>query len=174
MLMVLLIKLDDPKAPVLFKQKRVGKNQIVFEMYKFRTMMVGSEDMLGEILVLNEVKGAMFKIEKDPRITKIGKILRKTSLDEFPQLLNVIKGDMSLIGPRPPLVSEVEQYSDYHKKRLEVRPGCTGLWQVSGRNKLSFEEMVKLDLVYINSWSFWGDMKIFIKTFKVLFAQEGY
>lgn len=174
LIIAMLIKIDSPKETVLFRQKRVGKDQKKFQMYKFRTMVEGAEDMLVDILSLNEVEGAMFKMENDPRVTRIGKFLRKTSLDEFPQLLNVIKGDMSLIGPRPPLVREVKEYTDDHKARLSIRPGCTGLWQVSGRNKLSFEEMVNLDLIYINNWSFRGDMKIFFKTFKVLFGQEGY
>ncbi|WP_088809670.1 MULTISPECIES: sugar transferase [Listeria] len=167
------IKVTDWKAPVIFKQERVGKNGKVFYMYKFRTMCTDAESQLSTILKLNDVTGAMFKMKNDPRITKIGRLLRKTSLDELPQIWNVVKGDMSLVGPRPPLPREVAVYSTYDKQRLLVTPGCTGLWQVSGRNELSFEEMVELDLHYIRHLSWKMDFKIFFKTFVVLLVPKG-
>ena len=169
----LLIKLDDPKGPVFFKQVRVGKDGKEFYMYKFRSMCVNAEEKLAELLKQNEIEGAMFKMKNDPRITTIGRFIRKTSIDELPQLLNVLKGDMSLVGPRPPLPREVERYTDYDKKRLVVTPGCTGLWQVSGRNNLNFDQMVELDLKYIENLSFKMDAKIILKTFTVIFGDDG-
>ncbi|MCL6584926.1 MAG: sugar transferase [Anoxybacillus sp.] len=160
----ILIKLEDPKGPVFFKQKRVGKNGQEFYMYKFRSMVTNAEALLEKLLDKNEVQGPMFKMKNDPRITKIGKFIRKTSIDELPQLLNVLKGEMSLVGPRPPLPREVKEYSEYDKQRLLVVPGCTGLWQVSGRSKLGFREMVELDLTYILNRSIWLDLKILFKT----------
>ncbi|MGG6310589.1 sugar transferase [Paenibacillus macerans] len=167
-LIALLIKLEDPKGPILFKQQRVGKNGRPFNMYKFRSMVSNAEELLEQLLNQNEVSGHMFKIKEDPRVTKIGKLIRKTSLDELPQLVNVLKGDMSLVGPRPPLPREVKEYNAYHMKRLEVTPGCTGLWQVSGRNSVGFEEMVDLDLKYISERSFFYDVKLIYKTFIIL------
>ncbi|MHC5251302.1 sugar transferase [Listeria kieliensis] len=167
------IKIMDWKAPVFFKQVRVGKNGKTFYMYKFRTMRPDAEEQLGKYLSQNEISGAMFKMKKDPRVTKIGRLLRKTSLDELPQIWNVVKGDMSLIGPRPPLPREVAVYSAYDKQRLLITPGCTGLWQVSGRNELSFEEMVELDLRYIANLSWKLDFKILCKTFIVLLIPKG-
>lgn len=164
----LIIKISAPKAPVFFKQIRYGKLGKPFVIYKFRTMYVGSEGKLEDLRKYNEVEGSMFKMKNDPRITKIGRILRKTSIDEFPQLFNVLKGEMSIIGPRPPLPIEVQEYSEYALQRLLVIPGCTGLWQVSGRNKLSFIEMVELDLTYIKKMSFKFDVKIFLKTIVLL------
>lgn len=166
------IKISEPKAPVFFKQIRAGKEGQEFEMYKFRTMQVNAEKKLAELLQYNEIEGAMFKMKKDPRITKIGGFLRKTSLDEFPQLVNVLKGEMSLIGPRPPLPREVEKYSAYDSQRLTIMPGCTGLWQVSGRNELTFNQMVELDLSYIQNLSFILDLKILIKTFFVILVPK--
>lgn len=169
------IKIDDPYGTILFAQNRVGKNGKVFKMYKFRSMHVDAEKKLAEILLYNEIQGAMFKMKNDPRITRVGKYLRKFSLDELPQLLNVLIGNMSLIGPRPPLLREVKEYSTYDKQRLIVRPGITGLWQVSGRNSLSFNEMVELDLQYIKNQSLSNDFKIIIKTIKVVvLAKEAY
>lgn len=165
-IVALLIKLEDPKAPVFFKQKRIGKGQAPFFMYKFRSMHVDAEARLGALLVNNEMEGHMFKMKNDPRITKVGKFIRKTSLDEFPQFLNILKGDMSFVGPRPPLEREVAEYSEYQLRRLAITPGCTGLWQVSGRNKLTFEEMVELDLQYIRTRSLWLNIKILCLTFK--------
>lgn len=169
----ILIKVDDPSGPIIFKQTRVGKNGKLFEMYKFRSMVMDAEDRLESLLQYNEIKGAMFKMKNDPRVTKIGKFIRKTSIDELPQLINVVKGDMSLVGPRPPLIREVEEYTAYDKQRLLVRPGCTGLWQISGRNELDFEDMVKLDIEYIDSISLYLYFKIIFKTFLILLKCNG-
>ncbi|MBA3927934.1 sugar transferase, partial [Listeria rustica] len=154
LVLALIIKLSDWRAPVFFKQERIGKNGKRFMMYKFRTMIPNAEAKLAELLQFNEVEGAMFKMKDDPRITKLGRFLRKTSIDELPQLVNVLKGDMSLVGPRPPLEREVAEYSVRDHRRLSITPGCTGLWQVSGRNDVSFAEMVNLDLEYIQKVSF--------------------
>ncbi|NBD26334.1 sugar transferase [Paenibacillus sp. T1] len=168
MLVALLIKLEDPKGSVFFYQVRIGKNEKPFRMFKFRSMVSNAEEKLKDLLAQNEIKGAMFKMKDDPRITKVGKFIRKTSIDELPQLINVLIGDMSLVGPRPPLKREVAEYTEYDKLRLTVTSGCTGLWQVSGRNNLSFEQMVELDLKYIQNRSIAGDLKIIFKTFKLL------
>ncbi|WP_435368104.1 sugar transferase [Neobacillus niacini] len=168
----ILIKIEDPKGAVLFSQKRIGLNGKEFKMYKFRSMVSNAEEKLENLLKYNEVSGAMFKMKDDPRITKIGKFIRKTSIDELPQLINVLKGDMSLVGPRPPLPREVAEYSEYDKQRLMVIPGCTGLWQVSGRNSLGFTEMVELDLEYIRERSLVFDVKIIFKTVFVLFGSK--
>lgn len=156
-----------------FKQKRVGEDGHLFYMYKFRTMHVDAEAQLNYYLKQNEIEGAMFKLRNDPRVTKFGRILRKTSLDELPQLWNVIKGNMALVGPRPPLPREVAEYTTHDKKRLSIIPGCTGLWQVSGRNELSFQEMVELDLQYIQQVSFKLDAKIIGKTVLVILMPKG-
>nr|WP_260508622.1 sugar transferase [Listeria booriae] len=171
-IVALFIKLDDPKGPIFFRQTRIGKDQVPFYMYKFRSMHVDAEAKLEALLAENEMEGHMFKMKDDPRITKIGKFIRKTSLDEFPQFLNILKGDMSFVGPRPPLEREVAAYSEYDLQRLTVTPGCTGLWQVSGRNTLTFEEMVELDLKYIRERSMWLNIKILCATFKE-FAGKG-
>jgi lipopolysaccharide/colanic/teichoic acid biosynthesis glycosyltransferase len=171
-ILAILMKLEDPKGKVFFSQKRVGLNGKEFQMYKFRSMVSNAEAKLQELLQYNEVSGAMFKMKDDPRITKVGKFIRKTSIDELPQLFNVLKGEMSLVGPRPPLPREVEEYTDYDKQRLLVTPGCTGLWQVSGRNSLGFNEMVDLDLQYIRKRSFIFDIKIISKTVLVLFGSK--
>ncbi len=171
-IIALLIKLEDPKGKVFFKQLRVGKDGKEFYMYKFRSMASDAEERLKELLALNEVSGAMFKMKDDPRVTKIGKFIRKTSVDELPQLFNVFRGDMSLVGPRPPLPREVAEYSAYDKQRLLVTPGCTGLWQVSGRSNVGFEEMVELDLRYIKERSLSFDIKIILKTVLVLFGSK--
>ncbi|KYD28511.1 sugar transferase [Parageobacillus toebii] len=168
LIVALLIKLEDPKGPVFFKQVRVGKDGKEFYMYKFRSMVTNAEELLESLLHLNEVTGAMFKMKDDPRVTKVGKFIRKTSIDELPQLWNVLKGDMSLVGPRPPLPREVAQYTEYDKQRLLVTPGCTGLWQVSGRNDLGFDEMVELDLKYIRERSLLYDIRIILKTIKIM------
>ena len=169
-LVAILIKKEDPKGPVIFKQVRIGKDGKSFYMYKFRSMVSNAEDLLDTLLQHNEVSGAMFKMKEDPRITKVGKFIRRTSIDELPQLWNVLKGDMSLVGPRPPLPREVAEYSTYDKQRLLVTPGCTGLWQVSGRNSVGFDEMVELDLEYINNRSILFDIKIILKTIKIILA----
>jgi len=168
----ILLKWSDRKSVIFFKQTRVGKDEKPFEMYKFRTMISNAEDLLPDLMDQNEISGAMFKMKEDPRVTKLGRILRKTSIDELPQLWNVLKGEMSLVGPRPPLPHEVKQYTAYDKQRLQVIPGCTGLWQVSGRNRLGFNEMVELDLMYIQQKGVWMDMKIIFKTFLVLFGSN--
>nr|WP_226990430.1 MULTISPECIES: sugar transferase [Bacillaceae] len=175
LVVALLIKIEDPRGPIFFKQVRIGKNETEFHMYKFRSMVSNAEEQLKELLALNDVTGAMFKMKDDPRVTKIGKIIRKTSIDELPQLWNVLKGEMSLVGPRPPLLREVKEYSPYDKQRLLVTPGCTGLWQVSGRSNVGFEDMVELDLYYIQKKSVRLDLKIIIKTFRVLIgAKDAY
>lgn len=166
------LKIEDPRAPVIYKQIRVGKYGRKFAMYKVRSMVVNAEHRQKELLHLNEIQGAMFKIKEDPRVTKVGKVIRRTSIDELPQLINVLKGDMSLVGPRPPLPKEVEQYTEYDKQRLQVIPGCTGLWQVSGRNRLSFREMVELDLKYIRERTIMFDVYILFRTVRVLFGSN--
>ncbi|MGM0838447.1 MAG: sugar transferase [Bacillota bacterium] len=168
----IIIKIEDPKGPILFSQIRVGKNQEEFKMYKFRSMVSDAEEKLQELLKYNEVSGAMFKMKEDPRITKIGKLIRKTSIDELPQLWNVLKGDMSLVGPRPPLMREVAEYTEYDKQRLLATPGCTGLWQISGRSNVGFDEMVELDLAYIKSRTILLDIKIIVKTFTIIFKSK--
>ncbi|WP_353056029.1 sugar transferase [Mesobacillus subterraneus] len=166
------IKIEDPKGPVFFSQKRVGLKGKEFMMFKFRSMVTDAEEKLKDLLEHNEVSGAMFKMKEDPRVTKIGKFIRKTSIDELPQLFNVLKGEMSLVGPRPPLPREVKEYTDYDKQRLLVIPGCTGLWQVSGRSNIGFKEMVQLDLEYIQKRTFLYDIKIIFKTVKVLLGSK--
>jgi lipopolysaccharide/colanic/teichoic acid biosynthesis glycosyltransferase len=171
-IVAILIKVEDPKGPIFFTQKRVGKNGREFNMYKFRSMVADAEDRLLELLKLNETTGAMFKMKNDPRVTKIGRFIRKTSIDELPQLFNVLKGEMSLVGPRPPLIREVAEYTNYDKQRLLVTPGCTGLWQVSGRSNIGFNEMVELDLKYIKKRNTWFDIKIIFKTILLLFGSK--
>ncbi|WP_035321393.1 sugar transferase [Priestia flexa] len=166
------IKIEDPRGPVFFSQKRIGKNGKEFNMYKFRSMVTDAEERLKELLALNETTGAMFKMKNDPRVTRVGRFIRKTSIDELPQLFNVLKGDMSLVGPRPPLPREVDEYTSYDKQRLFVVPGCTGLWQVSGRSNIGFKEMVELDLQYIQTRSLLVDVKIIFKTILVLFGSK--
>lgn len=168
-----LIKLESP-GPVFFSQKRVGRNGRIFKMYKFRSMYADAEERKQELMKQNEMNGLMFKMENDPRITKIGHFMRKTSLDEFPQFINILKSDMSLVGTRPPTLDEFAQYSPYHKKRLSFRPGLTGMWQVGGRSDITdFEEIVKLDVEYIDNWSFMLDVKILLKTVLEVFKGSG-
>lgn len=161
------IKKEDG-GPFFYKQVRVGKNGHQFRMYKFRSMIVNADQLLEKLKNQNEVTGAMFKMKHDPRITKIGQFIRKHSLDELPQLVNVLKGDMSLVGPRPPLPSEVNHYTDYDKQRLYVTPGCAGLWQATERNNVGFDEMVKLDLKYIQRASLYYDLWIIWKTITII------
>jgi lipopolysaccharide/colanic/teichoic acid biosynthesis glycosyltransferase len=163
LLIAIIIKFEDG-GPVIFKQERVGYNGKRFFIYKFRSMRVDAEQLKQNLLKKNEVKGAMFKIKDDPRVTNFGRFIRKHSLDELPQFFNVLVGDMSLVGPRPPLVEEVEKYTEYEKQRLIVRPGLSGLWQISGRNNLSFSDMVELDLQYIQTRNIILDSKIILKT----------
>ncbi|MDF2564623.1 MAG: multidrug transporter, partial [Massilibacillus sp.] len=172
LVVALLIKLEDPRGKVIFKQVRVGKNGKKFNIYKFRSMISNAEELLDDLLDCNETTGAMFKMKDDPRITHIGHFIRKTSIDELPQLFNVLKGDMSLVGPRPPLPREVAEYTDYDRQRLLVTPGCTGLWQVSGRSELGFKEMVELDLKYIQNRSVFEDFKIIVKTVGVIVGSK--
>lgn len=162
-----LIKKED-HGPVFYKQIRVGKNGKTFKMYKFRSMFVNADQMLDKLKSKSDVEGPMFKMKNDPRITKIGHFIREHSLDELPQFINVIKGDMSLVGPRPPLPSEVAEYSEYDKQRLYVIPGCTGLWQATKRNEVGFNEMVKLDIKYIEKASFSFDLWILCKTIEII------
>ena len=167
-----LIKMDSP-GPVLYLSKRYGRGGRMFNMYKFRSMLAGAERMADEIRARNEVDGPIFKIRKDPRMTKIGRVLRKYSLDELPQIFNVVKGDMSLVGPRPLPISQIEKEDLQQLRRLEVRPGITGLWQTRGRSDLSFVRLVKWDVWYINNWSFWLDLKILLKTIPVVIKGNG-
>ena len=167
------IKWDDPKGTVFFSQERVGKDGELFKMYKFRSMYVDAEERLANLLEHNEVSGAMFKMKEDPRVTKIGACIRKCSIDELPQLFNVLMGDMSLVGPRPALIREVAEYTSYDKQRLLVTPGISGLWQVSGRSRLTFAQMVALDLEYVTTRSYWMDIKILFKTVKVVCKGDG-
>ena len=167
LIVAIAIKVEDPKGPVFYSQVRFGKKQSPFKMYKFRSMIVDADKHLKELLSENEVDGAMFKMKEDPRVTKVGHFIRKHSIDELPQLLNVLLGNMSLVGPRPPLPREVQEYTEYDKQRLEVKPGCTGLWQISGRNNVGFHEMVELDLKYINKRGFMFDLYIIFKTIGV-------
>jgi exopolysaccharide biosynthesis polyprenyl glycosylphosphotransferase len=173
-LIALAIRLDSP-GPILFRQTRVGAGGKLFQICKFRSMHEGAEAELERLRDLNEADGPIFKIQDDPRLTRVGRFLRHTSLDELPQLWNVLRGEMGLVGPRPPLPAEVSRYMEWHKKRLEVRPGMAGLWQVSGRSLLSFDEMVLLDIYYIENWSLWLDFKILLRTIpQVLFGDGAY
>jgi len=179
-----LIKLDS-KGPILYTQERVGMDGRIFLVYKFRTMHVGVDhkphwDYQQKFIAgraeanLGDIERPAYKLQNDPRITRIGRVLRRLSLDEIPQLLNVLLGDMSIVGPRPPIPYEVEAYELWHRKRLDMKPGLTGLWQVSGRNRLPFEEMVKLDLFYIENWSLLLDLKIILRTTLAVFHGDGY
>lgn len=169
----LAIKLES-KGPVFFKQVRIGKNGRRFKLYKFRSMYVDAEERRAELSDKNEMNGLMFKMENDPRITKVGRFIRKTSIDEMPQFLNILKGDMSLVGTRPPTVDEFERYSIYYRRRLSITPGLTGMWQVSGRNEIyDFDEVVKLDLMYIENWSLLLDVKIILQTIGVVLFHRG-
>lgn len=164
----------ESKGPVIFSQKRVGKNGRIFQCYKFRTMCDDAEKQKQNLMKYNEMEGAMFKIKDDPRITKVGNFLRKTSLDEFPQFINVLKGDMSLVGTRPPTIDEVDKYDMHHWRRLSIKPGITGMWQANGRSDINdFEEIVKLDLDYIDNWSILLDVKLLAKTVANVVKKDG-
>ena len=168
-----IIKLES-KGPIIFKQQRVGKNGRYFNIYKFRSMSNDAEKRKKDLMDQNEVDGHMFKLTDDPRITKIGKFIRATSIDELPQFFNVVKGDMSLVGTRPPTIDEYKQYKPHHKRRLSMKPGITGMWQVSGRSNITdFEEVVRLDTEYIDNYTMLLDFKILAKTFIVVFAKVG-
>lgn len=173
LVLAVLIKLDDPHGKVFYSQTRLGKDGRHFQMWKFRSMVAGADKMVDKLLKKNDVEGAMFKIKDDPRITRVGRVIRKYSLDELPQLYNVLRGDMSLVEPRPPLPREVVKYTDYDRQRLTVVPGVTGLWQISGRNELGFAEMVALDIHYINNACISEDLKILFKTVLVVIHPTG-
>ena len=160
----ILIVLDDPEASPIFVQTRVGKDGKKFRFYKFRSMVADAEDQLDSLMECNEMDGPVFKIRDDPRVTKVGRFIRKTSIDELPQLWNVLWGDMSLVGPRPPLPREVAQYSEYQRRRLCVTPGLTCYWQIAGRNDVTFKDWVEMDLKYIREQSLWTDLKILVRT----------
>ncbi len=167
------IMIESP-GPIFFSQTRVGKNGRRFKIYKFRSMYVDAEERKKELMEKNKMSGLMFKMDDDPRVTKIGKFIRKTSIDEFPQFYNVLKGDMSLVGTRPPTEDEFKRYKARYKKRLSMKPGITGLWQVSGRSKITnFEEVVKLDIDYIDHWSFGRDLRILLQTVLVVLKRDG-
>ena len=170
--LVPLIKKDG--GPAIFAQDRVGRNGRIFKFYKFRSMRVDAEKIKKNLMAQNQMSGGMFKIDNDPRITKIGHFIRKTSLDELPQFWNVLKGDMSLVGTRPPTLDEYEAYTPEQKRRLSFKPGITGLWQVSGRSEITdFDEVVKLDVAYMDGWTIWRDIKILLKTIKVVVMKDG-
>jgi exopolysaccharide biosynthesis polyprenyl glycosylphosphotransferase len=174
LLFAILIKLDSPGS-VFFKQTRLGRAAKPFTCYKFRSMWEDAEEVKPALSELNEAEGPIFKIRDDPRVTRMGKLLRRFSLDELPQLINVFRGDMSIVGPRPPLPCEVEEYEDWHHERLKIPSGITGLWQVMGRSDLTFDEMVMLDLYYAENWSLWQDFKIMLRTIPtVLFGRGAY
>lgn len=174
LIVALIIVIDSPGASPLYVQKRVGKNGKEFKFYKFRSMVPNAEAMLDSLLCQNEMDGPAFKMKDDPRITKFGRFIRKTCIDELPQLLNVLKGDMSIVGPRPPLPREVEMYDDYQKQRLAVTPGLTCYWQVQPeRNSISFDDWMKCDLKYIENRSFKTDLIIIFKTAGAVFGMEG-
>ena len=172
LIVAILIKLEDPKGKVFFAQERNGRYPKTFKMYKFRSMVHNAEDLLKDLMDRNEQTGPVFKINDDPRITKVGKFIRKTSIDELPQLFNVLKGDMSLVGPRPPIPHEVDQYNSYQMQRLAVKPGLTCIWQVSGRNNIGFDEWVEMDIEYIKTINLWLDIKLIFKTVGVLFGDD--
>ena len=173
LIVALVIVIDSDGAPI-FAQTRCGKGGELFKLYKFRTMCVNAEDMLADLLKHNEMDGPAFKMSNDPRITRVGAFLRKTSLDELPQLWNILKGDMSICGPRPCLEREMEQYTDYQKQRLYITPGLTCYWQIQpDRNSISFDQWVELDIKYIKERSFWVDWKIIFKTVFSVLNMEG-
>lgn len=166
------IKLED-KGPVIFTQNRTGKDGRVFRMYKFRSMYVDAEKRRSELLARNEADGPLFKIADDPRVTKVGRFIRRTSIDELPQLVNILKGEMSIVGPRPLVTYEQNQCTEYQAQRLLVKPGLTCIWQVSGRSDTSFDELIEMDLEYIRNQSLWLDIKLILKTVVVVFTHKG-
>jgi len=170
-IVAVLIKIDS-KGSIFFSQKRVGMNGKCFNMYKFRSMVANAEELKEKLKEKNEMSGPMFKMKEDPRITKIGKFIRKTSIDELPQLFNILKGEMSLVGPRPNLPKEVVHFTDYQKLKLLAKPGLTCYWQVSGRNSIDFEAWMELDIKYIKERNLWCDLKLIFKTVRVLFGDQ--
>ena len=174
LIVALVIWIDSPGASPIFAQDRVGRDGRIFRFYKFRSMIPDAESKLNEVLDQNEMDGPVFKMKNDPRITRVGRFIRRTSLDELPQLINILKGDMSIVGPRPALPREVAQYTDYEKQRLYVTPGLTCYWQIQpNRNELSFDEWMELDLKYIQDRSFWLDWKLIFQTLAVVFKMYG-
>ena len=172
LLIALAIKLDS-RGPVFYMQTRIGKNGEPFRCYKFRSMVEGADDLRQEISDLNEASGPWFKVRNDPRRTRVGRMIRRYSLDELPQLINVLRGEMSLVGPRPNLPEEVDQYQEWHKRRLTVSPGITGLWQVSGRSDLTFDEMVLLDIYYVENWNIILDLSILLRSLPAILRGRG-
>lgn len=172
LLIAICIRIDS-RGPIIFRQKRLGFKGRGFVFYKFRSMSTDAEASRGEILHLNEVSGPIFKMKNDPRITRIGRFMRRYSIDELPQIFNVLKGDMSFVGPRPPLPDEVEDYEDWQLQRLSITPGITCLWQISGRSNIGFDEWVQLDIKYINTRSLWLDLVILAKTIPAVLTGDG-
>ena len=173
--LILAIAVRSDGGPAFYTQERVGKDGKLFRIFKFRSMCMNADspEMLAKLAALNEMDGPAFKIKNDPRITKVGRFIRRTSLDELPQLINIFIGDMTIVGPRPPLVSEVAQYTDYQRQRLLVKQGLTCYWQCSGRNNINFQEWVELDLKYIRERSLWTDIKIIFKTIPAVLSGDG-
>lgn len=172
LILALAVKITS-RGPVVFAQDRIGFNGRVFKMYKFRSMVTNAEELKEQLSHLNEMSGPVFKIKNDPRVTAVGRFIRRTSLDELPQLLNVLKGDMSLVGPRPPLPGEVKTYDCKYRKRLAVKPGITCTWQISGRNEVNFEKWMEMDADYVDHWSLWLDMEILVKTLPAVLLKRG-
>lgn len=173
-IVAIVIYIDDPKGSPFFSQLRCGENGRLFKCYKFRSMQIDAEQMLNHLLSQNEMTGPAFKMRNDPRITRVGRLIRKTSIDELPQLINILRGDMSIVGPRPPLPREVEMYNDYQKQRLLIKPGLTCYWQIQpNRNEVTFDDWIELDLEYIKNRSFWEDWKIILQTVKVVVSGQG-
>ena len=173
LVVALLIKLDDPGAPVVFRQPRSGRGGRRFGVLKFRTMVPNADELKEQLRHLSTVPWPDFRLENDPRVTRIGRVLRKTSLDELPQLFNVLRGDMSLVGPRPLIENEDRRVEGRFRDRLSLTPGLTGLWQVNGRSDIPFDEMIKLDYVYVSSWSLWGDVKLLLRTVSAIWRGHG-
>jgi exopolysaccharide biosynthesis polyprenyl glycosylphosphotransferase len=172
LVIAILIKLTS-RGPVIYRQTRIGRHGHPFEFLKFRTMVINADDLKAQLMEQNEGSGPMFKMKRDPRVTPIGRFLRKFSLDEIPNLWNVVRGEMSLVGPRPAVPEEVSQYEQWHRRRLEVTPGVTGLWQVTGRSDTSFDECVRLDIYYTEHWSIWLDIRILLATIPSVILGRG-
>ena len=168
LIVAIAIKVDDPRGKVFYSQIRLGRGERPFKMFKFRSMVSNADKLMVQLTEENEVSGAMFKMREDPRVTRVGRIIRKYSIDELPQLINVVIGSMSLVGPRPPLPQEVSEYTEYDKQRLLIKPGCTGLWQATVRNGVGFDEMVRLDLIYVKRQSILYDLWILLLTAKII------
>ena len=172
LLVALLIRLDSP-GPALFRQVRVGRDGRRFRIYKFRTMVIDAEERKASLMALNEAGDGLFKLSDDPRVTRLGRLLRKTALDELPQLLNVLQGSMSLVGPRPLVVAEDQRVAGWHRRRLQLTPGMTGVWQVMGSARIPLREMMALDYMYIVNWSVWSDLQIMLRTIPFMLARRG-